>query len=211
MTMKSSAEKTEQRKVLDPSVDDYIAFHGMFCSPFVARQCIDSFDGSAFFANKNYYESGCNLEFIDYSRRRFFRLKVFTYYLLVLVTFTGLCSLFGQTKLTAQRKEDEHFTIEDEREVQSNFHEDLQVPPHVIAYILKTSQTTELVLKQRFEYDFGTFFSVIMLHFVCSNGRKHLVEVYKWNHPLVGLLADGIIGLLIGVNAFFQVKQRKVE
>ena len=211
MTMKPPTKKTDQRKVLDPSVDDYIAFHGMFCSPFVARQCIGSFDGSSFFADKKYYESGCNLEFIDYSRRQYFRMKVFSYYLLVLVTFTGLCSLFGQTKLTAQRKENVRFTIEDKRELRSNFHEDLQVPPHVIAYILKTSQATELVLKQRFEYDFGTFFSVIMLHFVCSNGRKHLVEVYKWNHPLVGLLADGILGLLIGVNAFFQVKQRKVE
>jgi hypothetical protein len=37
-------------------------------------------------------------------------------------------------------------------------------------------------LIRRFEFEFGNLLSVIMCHFVCSNGRKYLVEVYDFRH-----------------------------
>jgi hypothetical protein len=112
-----------------PSVDDYVAFHGMFCSPSV-RQCIGSFDGSAFFADKKkYYESssGCNLEFIDYGRRRFFRLQVFTYYPVAPSALQVSCSLFGQTKLPRKEKKRNILQSRTNEKFGTDIHEDLQV------------------------------------------------------------------------------------
>lgn len=50
----------------------------------------------------------------------------------------------------------------------------------------------ELVLTRRFEYEFGNFLSVMMLHFTCSAGQKHLVEVYNCRIPLIGSVANAV-------------------
>lgn len=55
----------------------------------------------------------------------------------------------------------------------------------------------ELVLTRRFEYDFGGFLSVMMLHFLCTNGRTHLVEIYRMDTgTTTGLIARRVTALL---------------
>ena len=68
----------------------------------------------------------------------------------------------------------------------------------------------ELTLVRRFEYDFGGFISVMMLHFLCTNGRKHLVEIYRVDpRTTVGAMAKTMIQLLNGSKPYFQQLRRR--
>mmetsp|Transcript_129955 Transcript_129955/g.363757 ORF Transcript_129955/g.363757 Transcript_129955/m.363757 type:complete len:262 (-) Transcript_129955:104-889(-) len=78
----------------------------------------------------------------------------------------------------------------------------LVIPSKAIDYLMKRSQSLATVpdpttkegdglvpslppqvrLIRRFEFEFGNLLSVMMCHFVCSSGRKYLVEVYDFHH-----------------------------
>ena len=102
------------------SLPEYTAFHGMLCSPTTARRCIASFSkGAAVFADQQEYYCGdndddddadndgdtknTNTSITNLARWDFNRtasplaLNVWTYYVLVVFSMTGLSSLFGRT------------------------------------------------------------------------------------------------------------------
>ena len=199
MESKMCAAFAAPRRTADASLDEYSAFHGMFCRWSPSVRCIESFDGSFLFADYQTYEkSGKDLASVDFNRHPF-KFNVVLYYLLVLYSFTGLCTLLGQTKCTCQKPEKQRFTLGNEKYIHSEFHKELRVTPEAIDYILERSQAAssstsapELLLTQRFEYEFGTYLSVMMLHFTCSAGQKHLVEVYNCRIPLIGYVASAV-------------------
>jgi hypothetical protein len=202
MTMESKtfAAFTAPRRTVDASLEEYSAFHGMLCRWSASIRCIESFDGSLLFADYQEYEkSGKDLALADFNRLPF-KFNVGFYYLLVIYSFTGLCTLLGQTKFTCQKPEKQRFTLGNEKYIYSELHEELRVTPEAIDYLLERSQAVsstrtgasvpELLLTQRFEYEFGNYLSVMMLHFTCSAGQKHLVEVYNCRIPLIVSVAS---------------------
>jgi hypothetical protein len=120
---------------IQPTIKDYIAFHGMLCYPSQARKCVDSFTGAILFADQSVYDKLMKWELeqkkkgdvsllldtstsvvfdklfspVDFSRN-VLPLSVPTYYLLVLATWTGLCTWLGCTTLHCQRPESQCFT-----------------------------------------------------------------------------------------------------
>ena len=60
--------------------------------------------------------------------------------------------------------------------------------------------TPELTLIRRFEYDFGGFLSVMMLHFRCTHGRTHLIEIYRLDRSkTVGAIVSPLLDCLTGL------------
>jgi len=222
-----------------PSLEDYKAFHGMLCAPKDARRCIQSFEGGAIlFASQEDYgiaiagnKSFSNFDFNGNT------LNIWTYYLLVIFSLTGLCSVLRRTKvieaveyndsddsgddiLRQFKKGDKKFIESSKTTTAKN---PLRLPPEVIEYVIDRSfalgplytensmkeemnakkdatisiateekdTMPELTLIRRFEYDFGGWLSVMMLHFVCTNGRMHLVEIYGLNkQTIVGFIVE---------------------
>ena len=214
----------QQSHHMDASVQDFIAFHGMFCLPSTARRCVDSFVGGGgggggviLFADAQTYKSNDKEQLIsgDFShkrRGRYFGLNVFNYYLLVLCSGTGLSSLLGWTKLTLQQttSDEPHQVIispsnSHTTTIASKTHPQLQVTPLCLNYLLeetrihdrkgnkKEEDDPKLVLKERFEYEFGGILEVMMLHFICvRSGKRHLVEVYEWKSPVIQYIVSKV-------------------
>ena len=109
------------------TTEDYMAFHSMVCSPQTARRCIESFTGATLFGSMEEYGEGddggdygsidgssCTNNSDDrdsnnatanttYLRRLDYRytapfLSVPSYYLLVVFSLTGFCTLLGHTQ-----------------------------------------------------------------------------------------------------------------
>lgn len=188
------------RSGIDPSLEDYKAFHGMVCGITASRRCIASFDGCCLFANRSDYENSKDLATFDYLRTPT-GLNLFTYYLLVVISFTGLSTLLGYTELLlAQVEDNETFSKGDGKVVKSKSYGDLEIPAKAIDYLIDRSQELskdslsgnklpQVQLTRRFEFNFGNWLSVVMCHFVCSNGRKYLVEVYSLHGSWIGAIA----------------------
>jgi hypothetical protein len=219
MESKTCAAFAASRRTVDASLEEYSAFHGMLCRWSASIRCIESFDGSLLFADyQNYEKSGKDLASIDFNRPPF-NFNVGFYYLLVLYSFTGLCTLLGQTKFTCQKPEKQRFTLGNKKYIYSEFHKELRVTPEAIDYLLERSQAVssstasapELVLTQRFEYEFGNYLSVMMLHFTCSAGQKHLVEVYNCRIPLIGSVASAVKKVIRFALEFAGSRRTKVE
>jgi hypothetical protein len=203
-----------QKRAKDASVADFIAFHGMFCLPSTARRCVSSFDGVILFADVQDYLSDSQERLVakDFSRRckgRFFGLNSFTYYLLVLCSCTGFSSLLGWTKLFVHKSYEKHPTINSSNSstisIPSTTHPQLVVTPVCLQYILLQCSKakvdvgggeTSLVLRERFEFEFGNILQVMMLHFICSNGQRHLVEVYQWKSPAIEAVVSRVFGIV---------------
>lgn len=220
-------------------LEDYTSFHSMLCKPDTARRCIQTFqDGVSLFAGQNDYDDAlagvreiANFDFNNIP----FPLNVWTYYLLVLMSLTGFCSLMNCTKgievtecihsfdidsKNKPLKSELRFKKGDNKHLESSkttTGTPLRLPPEALEYVIDRStvlgpmpmkkeiknQTNqiqsvsnetavpELILIRRFEYDFGGYLSVMMLHFVCTNGRTHLVEVFRYNKgTLLGLVGS---------------------
>jgi hypothetical protein len=188
----------------DPSLEDYRRFHGMLCGFHAAKNCIESFDGVALFADQTSYDSETtSLTTFDYNDKEIpalFSLNLWTYYLLVLFSLTGFCTLLGQTRLL---NVSDTVNIRFEKDppteksgVESKAINDLKIPSKVFDYIREKSndnngasvQDDVVIMKRIFEFDFGSYLSVMMIHFVC-NGRQSLVEVYRIENNMSGQLA----------------------
>jgi hypothetical protein len=157
------------------SLQDYINFHGMLCHPKTAQRCIQSFDGRIVFAPTGYSES--TLPMFNYrGGSSLLRLNIFTYYLLVLTSLTGLATLLRQTRFLAADEKEE--TLSTKEPFVSSFHPELRVEPFVWNYIAPSEES--ITLQRRFEYEFEGFvpIKVLMLHIMCKD-RLHLVEVYQ--------------------------------
>jgi hypothetical protein len=213
-----------------PTIQDYKALHSMVCSPSQARRCLNSFNGAILFADCSVFNkpdvSAKDLDLVDYNHS-VVPLNVVTYYLFVIVSFSGICTLLGYTQMT-HSLENRKFTKASCRNeggttatfVQSNRHPELRVPYSTIDYLLDLSAKKvysmgtpsmsssssssssptrlpprpELYLTQRFEFEFGSLYQVMMLHFESSDGRqKHLLEIYKFHSPILGTLVNSLI------------------
>ena len=240
-----------------PSLKEYVAFHGMLCRPKTAYRVIQSFQGGAllFASQKDYddYVAGeSNLSDFDFNIGPI-GLNIWTYYLLVLVSLTGFCSVVGSTKLikaieyeNSCENEDKHCdtTLQFEKgdktciessDTASTF--PLRLPPKAMDYVIDESfrmssgstkstinegtyknsvagksQSPKLALVRRFEYDFGGFLSVMMLHFMCTNGRIHLVEIYRFNtRATAGVIAKMMSTLLNGIKSLLITLRQRQE
>ena len=167
------------------TLEHYKHFHGMLCRPETAQRCIESFTGTILFLPQGYQSPG------DYDFTIPF-LTVITYYLLVLLSFTGLSSLFGMTRMPCAEEYDSPMII---TSALSSSHCDssLVARDDCWDYIYKKFNCHTLRLSRRFEYEFlfGNL-SVVMFHLVCEKHRLHLVEVYQWKVPLVSKCFQGV-------------------
>ena len=216
-----------------PLLQEYTAFHGMLCRPKTARRVIQSFSGGVLlFAHQNVYDAAVagNADLAHYDCRIApIRLNVWTYYMLVAMSLTGGCSLLGYRRVISAIEYNTNNTTDERRlryrRGEKSFFESskassmlpLRLPHEAVDYVIDQSMEikgstrstlvqdgiTEVTLIRKFEYDFGGFLSVMMLHFLCSNGRTHLVEIFRINTKTVlGFIANTMLNVLNGVNSF---------
>ena len=185
-----------------PTLDEYVHFHGMLCSPDTAKRCVDSFDGTILFMPHTY--SPATLPSFDCTRPI---LTVWSYYVLVLFSLTGLSTLLGRTKFLAahdysvtnaeqqqQQQQVSNGVVDTDLSLRirpsttcviSEHDDSLVADPSVWSYVLHQSGSRALRLVRRFEYEFGFGgLSVVMLHLRCNLDKLHLVEVYRWKSAL---------------------------
>ena len=177
---------------LEPTLNEFTAFHGMVCNPMSAKRCIDYFNGGALFASQTDYEKD-DLETFDYTRTPI-RLNLFSYYALVVFSCTGLLSLLGHTRAPTIQEENAILKVNetgrDEVAIHSNSLHNIPgakaliIPRKTLRYISERSNSApsqEILFMRRFEFEFGSLLSVIMCHLEC-NGKRFLVEVYAFHH-----------------------------
>ena len=205
--MLSSLDKNGKKDgmVSSLTLQNFHAFHGMLCSPRVAKECIQCFhQGTILFLPFNYEEIAV-MEENRYTYNH--SLTVFTYYLLVLLSFTGLSSILGQTQTMDAREFNHNNKQCHAKDCQSSHQQEsnvvlwsangepsIQVKPfifdklkqqHSSVYHTNRGQpqpqqnnNISLKLKRRFEYQFSLCqLHVIMLHIEsCSSTSKEEEE-----------------------------------
>ena len=173
----------------------FVNFHGMVCSPKTASKCIDAFDGTILFMPSTYTPD--TLALYDYSPDGV--LTPFSYYLLVLISLTGLSTLLGMTDFRMSREFPDPgaaaaaAVTPDEKRNQtattpfvSTFNDGLRVESLVLDYCKQYTKAQTIHLKRQFEYEFRLVgLEVIMLHFLCDQNKLHLVEVYQFKNAFL--------------------------
>uniref|UniRef100_A0A6U0EDU7 Uncharacterized protein n=1 Tax=Helicotheca tamesis TaxID=374047 RepID=A0A6U0EDU7_9STRA len=218
-------KRQQQQNYNDPTIDQYRAFHGMLCSPKTASSCVQSFrrnNGCIFFGpstevmntdgtpNRRHSKFYCS----DYSKT----LSTTWYYLLCIAAGFSLCTYLGYTDFMDGREFVEEVDISSDEKLLKSvaYPNEIQVTDAVLAYVKKhimdDDNDTTLRLKRRFEYNFKMVYcNVIMLHFVSPprTGREgegevlHLVEIYRFGHPIIGWLASilrVVVGFVMGMS-----------
>mmetsp|Transcript_43565 Transcript_43565/g.102380 ORF Transcript_43565/g.102380 Transcript_43565/m.102380 type:complete len:231 (-) Transcript_43565:329-1021(-) len=172
------------------SLEEFKSFHGMLVSPPAAQRCIRDFNGCILFMPHTY---GRDVETFPVQGKSPFEvtvLNLFTYYLLVLATNTGLSTLVQQTDFVDSRETSDFVQAEP-----------FWVDPLALEYISRHGQrklarsgveSSSVKLARRFEYNFRLAdIRVAMFHFASvtaegdvaldSEGKEilHLVEVYQ--------------------------------
>ena len=167
----------------EPTLAEFERFHAMLPRPGVARRCVAAFQNTIVFAPASYTDADDFPAHGD-SRYEVKRLTVFAYWLLVLVSLTGLSTLLGRTDCLDAREVD----VINEREV------DDVLPPHglhpseaMMSYVRRKAGERVRPCR-RFEFNFRLAgLAVVMLHFRGeTTGRLHLVEIYhsRWPAPI---------------------------
>jgi len=128
-------------------------------------------------------------------------LSIFSYYALVVFSFTGLLTLLRRTKFLVGREVSE--SVEASKHIVAESNPILMVEPYVFDYIRKEQSirqgTTydaraDFIIKRRFEYDFAGFLSVLMIHLKqVGQDTTHLVEVYKIQNPILRLSFSAVL------------------
>ena len=184
-TTSSSGAKPMQTTA---TLDDFTPFHAMVCSPNTASRCIQSFNGAVLFMPSSYNAS--TIQNFDCSAT----LNLISYYLLVLVSLTGLSTLLRVTKYRETKEFDKDHLEEISDKWVSKYNSRLHVEEHVLDYCKKHTNSQTLYLKRHFEFQFQLFgLDVVMLHFVCDQNKLHLVEVYHFQHRLLQNLMATLI------------------
>ena len=243
------------------SLTDFVNFHGMLCKPSTAFRCINEFRGGTVLFLPNEYNSRCgksqttlvttsavttspsatdNRTVLSAQQQEILNsydcsvsLTVASYYVLVLVSFTGLLTLLGRTKFLVGRCEKpEKVVTSSSPRIVSESDPRLVIEPFVLDYILQQQQKQQrpntattaggssssdkvpsFVIKRRFEYDFGGFCSVMMIHLGLqeeegednlrhgSGGKTHLVEVYQIHPEILRVVFRHIFSFM---NRFLQ-------
>lgn len=173
-----------------PEMYDFIQFHGMLCSPRATRACIKAFNGKILFMPTN-YEVTKGLAHYEVTG-----LNIFTYYGLVLQSFTGLSTLLGLTRVvktldSAARSSsssgnsmasvslpEAEWVDEITSEVQSYI-----ITNHPASITPTTSPPSTVIVRRKFEFYFGLpMIAVRMYHLYTPHDDKlHLVEIYSLN------------------------------
>lgn len=158
-----------------PSIADFTRFHGMHVAPSVARSCIAAFDdGCIVFAPSSYASADFALG--ETSRFEVRGLGLLKYYLLVLASLTGLCTILGQTEIIDAR----------EGAIEADGSHRLHPSPAILAYVEQRAGAP-IRMVRRFEFVFRLVrLRVVMLHFASMGNEEkgirpalHLVEVYE--------------------------------
>lgn len=199
---------------MPPTLAQYHAYHSMVCSPSTARQCGDSFQTSG--GTIIFMPAGTVPALSDSTTT----LNVLTYYLLVVISFTGLSTLLGMTDFVDAREMDEKDQAvviacgteneKDEEITLSPLMRSVRDPTNVtlsidaLRYVAKQSsvdELSELRIIRRFEYDFRLVgVNVIMIHLMSPakvEGRPrplHLIEVYQFRNPILRFISWVILG-----------------
>ena len=205
------------------TLNDYGAFHSMLCPPRIARRCIDSTVGTGgivLFMPSDYHfrhpvgdrhpHDGTDI------------LTVLTYYLLVLYTLTGLCTLLGLTELVhaSDFLGDEGRGVvipPDESLLRSDLDPEcvLVVDSDAMKYVAHRAgvERADLRLRRRFEYRFWPLgIHVMMLHLTSPMeaaeevAALHLIEVYHIENPILRYIVHRINLLVL---FFFDVVSEK--
>ena len=159
----------EQNKV--PSLNDYQRFHGMFCGVATTQRVLQSFNGSALFASVNDYANDRKAIEEYYYSHPPVRLNMFIYYLLVLVSLTGISTAVGLTRWHVALDEGENegaglvMTKGITPTIASKSNPSLKIPTKVIEYLISRNNASQIKLIRRFEVDFAQYLSVVMFHF----------------------------------------------
>ena len=181
-----------------PLLCDYRRFHGMFCGVDAARRCVASFDGTILFMPATYDP----VAFVDATTKagplpfEVQRLTTAKYYLLVLGSLTGLCTLLGLTRTVD--------ASEGLGVVQPKAHS-LAVHPAVIESLKRRANAAaDALLVRRFEFRFRLIgLSVAMHHYLTTEEggatRLNLVEVYAFDRKLCLAAAWAIAAILLDV------------
>lgn len=207
------------------SLTEYERFHGMLVGPGSAQRCIESFNGRILFMPSSYSRDADSFPAKGRSPWEPSTLNLFTYYLLVLFSLTGLSTLLGQTSVLDARalsSDSDSDGLERQRQLCSAETPRLVVDQIALDYLVAPGSSRPLAhavqLKRRFEYNFKLAgVRVVMLHFIslgpdgtpvfdaAGNEILHLVEVYetpwsqghwnKWNKWMVNPVALGVGGL----------------
>mmetsp|Transcript_19245 Transcript_19245/g.39247 ORF Transcript_19245/g.39247 Transcript_19245/m.39247 type:complete len:195 (-) Transcript_19245:151-735(-) len=182
---------------------DYYRFHSMLCGLAASRRCVESFDGTILFMPATYDPASFDAD--DSATLLPFEvpsLTVLKYYLLVLGSLTGLCSLLGQTR-TLDASEGDNLRAP------SNPHA-LTVHPNVVACLARRSQATgggpagaTVRLVRRFEFRFRLVGLWVAMHHYrttadeSGNERLSLVEVYTFDRKVCAAWACAIMALVL--------------
>jgi len=223
------------------SLEDFKAFHGMLCGKEAARRVLQTFEGGAIrFASQDAYDAA-NSGTTDNADLDF-DLTIVSYYFLVVASFTGCSTALGFTKMLEAIEYVDNddgddkdappntpplrFKRGDKICIESSKIETtvpLRCSPETMEYVIDKSlavgpATTipELTLIRKFEYDFGGWFTVMMLHFLCTNGRTHLVEIYRFDEEkkmgaAVGALVENARKLRLWLAKKRQQRQEPVD
>ena len=172
---------------LTASCSEYHRFHGMLIGPAGARRCIESFNGTILFM-----PASCNQSAFEVSAERLpyevTTLTMAKYYLLVIASFTGLCSLLRQTETLAAGN-----VADDSSALPCNGK--LKVNAQTLECLAHRAGGGAVRLVRKFEFRFRLIgLCVAMYHFstgLLSFGeeRLSLVEVYDLDWKVCGAWA----------------------
>lgn len=177
------------------TMEEYTNFHGMVCSYKTAQRCIQSFEhGNILFLPSHYTKE--TLPNYDCSAPGM--TTPFSYFLLVILSFTGLSTLLGLTtfRIAEEYNDEDNDDKKDKQSavISSNYNSKLRVEPYVLEYCQQQTGASSLRLKRRFEYHFHLIsIEVVMLHFQCNLDRLHLIEIYHVNNPIISKLAAPVL------------------
>lgn len=174
------------KSAAQPSLQDYTNFHGMLCSPWTVKRCINSLNGSKLFLPVGYSPPYHMMDYNltgQFGPLTFNPFTIWTYYLLVILSFTGMATLLGKTKFLEAKEVNEVIPV-DQPYSAAPGHKELRVEPSVWKYLAGSEK--EVLMKRRFEYSFGGLvpIRVTMLHIEVA-GKLSLVEVYDCKSTIV--------------------------
>ena len=198
-------------------MNDFAHFHGMLCSPRTAKACIKAFNGKILFMPRNYAAKGLGHYEVT-------SLNIFTYYGLVLQSFTGLSTLLGLTNVvksleTASMGSSSSSSgvscssslpeVEWTDDITSEIQSYLSSHSTTTASSSTPSTAATTVVCRKFEYYFRLpMITVSMYHLYTPHDDKlHLVEIYSQNSIMFySLLAVGAAAATATALSFFTKK-----
>ena len=176
--------------MMGATATDYKNFHNMLISPWRAQRCIRDLNGVVIFmpteGTEGFFEgsfifadsSSMHTDKTTGNLRRLAQyegqyLNLLTYYLLVLVSFTGLSSLLGLTELIDFQENKDGL-----KEPEKEYDVDTQ---SIQRYLMLRTNAKSVKRIRRYEFDFKLpGIQVVMIHYLSEEENLlHLVEVYN--------------------------------